>query len=516
MFAEVMTAVLHGMEAIPVTVETTIDKGLPMFQIVGLADKSVNEAKERIRSALHFSGLEFPMGRITVNMAPAGIWKRGSHFDAAIALSILASSGQIEPNKLFGCCIIGELSLDGRVKQVGGALAIAASMEKYGIKKLFLPEDNLAQASLLNQIALFPASSLSQLVLHFSGMKKILPQKKAYVPVSEGLVCEKKDFRDVRGQETAKRAILVAAAGGHGIFMIGNPSAGKTMLAERIPSILPPMTEKEILRASIIWSAAGKLGLNQVISERPVRTPGTNSTAAALLGGGLHPMPGEISLADSGVLFLDEVCEFPGRVLDSLRAPLERKEIDFVRYGETYRFPARFFPVFASNPCKCGYYGDPNHVCTCTDGELAHYRAKISGAILDRMDITISLPPVTYDKWREKPGMGSEEMKKQLLAARARQEERFHMREYLNGDMSDEELDRYVPIDRETDRFLKNAYQIMGLDPRGIQKVRRIARTIADLEGSEEVRIGHFAEAVRYREDIFERSKRKEAGRLEI
>ncbi len=505
MLSKICSAFLRGVEAFPVTVETDIARGMPTFNIVGQADITIKEARERIRPALANSGLAYPYSRVTINMSPAGVRKKGSHFDLAIAVGILASSGQIPCGHLGEYCFLGELSLDGSLARTDGILPMVMAMKRCGVEKIILPAANRQEAMLARGIQIYPAEHLLQIVEYLRGGSQLKPaaavQMEGPDKTEEERSGNRLDFADVKGQETAKRAIMIAAAGGHGLLMTGSPSTGKTMLAERIGSIMPKMTFDEIVDATIVYSVAGLLSEEEpVITSRPFRRPHHKITPAGLLGGGVTPRPGEITLANHGILFLDEIGEFDSNLIDALRTPLERKAISLVRRGVVHNFPADFMLVAATNPCKCGYFGDPRHQCSCSDREVARYQKKLSGPILDRIDMHICLPPVDYDALNETEAMTSAQMAAQISLARQIQAERYQdLGIQLNQQLDDSLLERFCPLDGEKGRMAAQAYGRLKLNPRTLMKTRKVARTIADLAGSRQVEAVHLAEAMAYR-----------------
>jgi len=503
MLSKITSASVHGIDAILVTLETDISRGMPGLNVVGLADMTVKEARERIRTAIINSDAEYPKGRITVNMAPAGIRKRGSHYDLGMAIGILASSGQLFDQDLRKYAFIGELSLDGSICKCSGILPMVIAMRNAGVERVIVPYANRQEAALVTGIDILPAENLVQVVSHFNLNEQLAVYNSSEYDMQEMYSCEGGlDFADVKGQEAVKRAITIAVSGGHGILMTGSPATGKTMISERIPSIMPLMTEEDVLEATIIYSVAGLLTENMpCITVRPFRQPHHRITCAGLIGGGGIPMPGEITLADKGVLFLDEVGEFDRNVIDTLRVPLEKKKISIVRHGEKYVFPADFMLVAATNPCKCGYFGDPNHECTCTRKEIKNYRSRLTGPILDRIDMHITLNPIGFDELSRVGGQSSADMREQIERVRQIQRDRYKSAGIsLNGQIDDHLSDQYCALDGESADLLSEAYRKLALNPRAVLKIRKLARTIADLEDSSYVLKQHVAEAIQYRE----------------
>ena len=492
MVQRVSTVAFEGIEARGVDVQVQVAPGLPAFAIVGLPDKAVSEARERVRSALIASGLALPARRITVNLAPADLPKEGSHYDLPIALGLMAAIGAIPPDALSGFTVLGELGLDGSIAPVAGVLpaAIGANARDEG---LICPAACGAEAAWASpDLEIVAASSLIQIANHFKGTQVLSrPQPKVQEASSHLL-----DLRDIKGQESAKRALEIAAAGGHHLLMIGSPGAGKSMLAARLPSILPPLSPSELLEVSMIASVAGEIQGGALTAKRPFRSPHHSASMAALTGGGMRAKPGEISLAHQGVLFLDELPEFDPRVLDSLRQPLENGEIAVSRANHRVTYPARFMLVAAMNPCPCGFYGDATRECRCTPGTIQRYLGRISGPLLDRIDIHIEVPAVPYKELRS--GASAEtsaEMRQRVAAAREIQARRG----CNNSELPPRTLRKLCALDAAGERTLEMAVRKMSLSARAHDRILKVARTIADLDCSETIAAKHIAEAIQYR-----------------
>ena len=489
---------LSGITGYEVSAECFLSGGLPAFDIVGLPDAAVREARERVRAAVKNCGAKFPVSRITVNLAPAGQKKAGTLYDLPIFVGILAAKGDL-PALPADAAFLGELSLSGTLRPVAGVLPMALAARDAGIRQLFVPAENAAEATLAEGLTVYGVPDVKSLTAHLQGKAPMSPAP-AWTPEEDRSPLP--DLADVMGQENVKRALEIAAAGGHNLLLIGSPGAGKSMLAKRLPSILPDMSRAEALEASGIWSVAGLADPSHpLLTRRPFRSPHHTASAAAVAGGGPGMRPGEISLAHNGVLFLDELPEFRRDVLEALRQPLEEGEITVARSGGTLHLPARFQLVCAMNPCRCGWRGHPSGKCTCSDREVEKYVEKISGPLLDRIDLHVNVPSVEYEAMRRRePGESSAVVKQRVNAARAIQARRFAGTETAcNARMTPPQVGEFCRLDSAGEALLRSAFERMGLTARSHDRLLRVARTIADLDGENEITPAHLAEAISFR-----------------
>lgn len=502
MLSKLSSFALKGIEGYKVDVETDVGNGLPHFEIVGLADTAIKESKERVHAAIKNSAFDYPIKRVTVNLAPADIKKEGSLFDLPIAISILACNEENKIKNEKKYVYLGELSFDGGVKKVKGVLPLLISARQLGYKKFIIPKENEVEASFIEGIEVYPVSSLRETVAFLKGEKEIEMVKTCKF---EDIVKNEYmglDFSNVKGQHVAKRALEIAAAGGHNLLMIGPPGSGKSMLAKSFPTILPDLTFEEALEVTKIHSIAGILDLKEgIVSQRPFRSPHHTTTTIALTGGGMHSKPGEISMADNGVLFLDEFPEYSRQSIETLRQPLEDGVITVARNNQTITYPANFTLIVSLNPCPCGNYGSKEKECTCSAAAINKYLSKLSGPIMDRIDIHVEVGNVTYQQLKsEEKEESSQTIKERVDKARNIQLERFKNEKiYCNAKMNVPQTRKYCKLDEDGEKILRNAFDRLKLSARAHDKILKVARTIADLDGSENIKASHVAEAISYR-----------------
>ncbi len=500
MYSKVNTCVLQGLNGSIIEVESDLSRGLPVLNIVGLGDAAIKESKERVRTAIKNSGYNFPLNRITINLAPANLRKEGSQMDLAIAVGILMADGLVLSDDIQDTIFLGELSLDGTVNAIDGALPMVISMRELGIKKCIIPYDNKNECSIMTDIQIIPVKNLGEVVDYLNNEIEIEPHI-VHTDIDNLYYDSNIDFSEIKGQEGLKRALEVAAAGNHNLLIIGPPGSGKTMAARRLPTILPKLSFDEAIEVTKIYSISGLLKDKTIIQERPFRSPHHTASNISLIGGGRIPKPGEVSLAHNGVLFLDELPEFQRNVLEVLRQPIEDGYVNISRVNASLSFPAKFMFIASMNPCPCGYYGDPLHDCTCTQGNIDKYLGKISNPLLDRIDIHIEVLPVKYDDLNnEHNAESSIDIRKRVAKAREVQFNRFKNKDYFNNSqIRNKDIKTYCKLSNSSENIMKEAFLKYKFSGRTYNKLLKVSRTIADLDNKEDIEDKHILEAIRYR-----------------
>lgn len=501
MYSKVSTCVLQGLNGHLVEVEADLSRGLPMFNIVGLPDAAIKESKERVRTAVKNSGYEFPLSRITINLAPASLRKDGSQMDLAIAVGILRSAAFLKDFDYQGTIFIGELSLDGSLNRIEGALPMVISMRELGFKRFLVPFENREECSIIEDVEIMPVENLWEACGYINGEIELKPYTSRELGPALLVEPESIDFADIKGQEGLKRAMEVSAAGAHNLLIIGPPGSGKTMAARRLPTILPDLGLEEAIEVTKIYSVAGYLTTGGLVRKRPFRAPHHSASGISIIGGGRVPKPGEVSLAHNGVLFFDELPEFQKNVLEVLRQPLEDGTVQISRVNASLSYPSRFMFVASMNPCPCGYFGDPLHSCSCSQGSIDRYLGKISHPLLDRIDLHIEVMPVKYDDLNlDMKARSSFEMKKAVVNARRLQVDRYAGTSiFCNANMGNKEIKKYCKLSSSCEEIMKSAFDKYRLSGRSYNRILKVARTIADLDSSDSIKENHLLEAIGYR-----------------